>query len=789
MAEERNFESKVEDICNKILKTDSEFWEIKNKAVQQLISLVSQYEDNPDVLSSSFFRMLKEPVKNMISDLRSQQVRDICQFLIKLSQINTGERMKLFLRDIFVNILDGVKVPNKVMSGYVDECVLLLIKYCVFKSAIPLIVTEIKENKAKAFRERCLVYLNEIMETWDVTDKDVDIIIEGLKAGLEDASVIARETARLLYVNVYSNSPRKAEKMKSLLPKPLQAKLTKTESEYNLERYIGIDASLSKSADNNGESALTTRSTNANINGNSNSIIRKTASAGNITVGQNIRSQMLQNQRSMRTNIVPESDNGTVASTDEELAVKAIQQAFRNSLTRRQSTIRNPFEKIMHRSPVRTNSHDNTTMQSIPIVANLSKLNLNQKDSEYVGNYNGNSRSPTSSNTSASKSKRNGEGSQISSVTSGTYSRASPPAKTSQIPPKSNGKLRSISVKEASPTDKRSKYNSNGVFKKELKRTDTDVGMNISYNSTQYTSIADGERSPSKNIPTHLIEGMRVSVLRSKDNTRSLGYIRFIGLTMFSTGVWIGVELDDKSGKNNGTVQNEVYFVCPANRGLFVREECVEVIEEFHSTPRPVPSRPQSLDSPHAYNSNNLNYDNINNNKSLNSSPTKKNDQIYLKQNSFLSQNTTASSSSLIFNSPISNSNSNNIRLSLDVPTRTSPVKQPLNNSTLLSPQNHSKSSPIMKKIEETSQEAKTKFASILKLKLSQLMDLLNQQLEIVEEFEKNDEIFNKAIISPQSSPQKLPQKINLEEIKQEVLQLTNQELELITNFRNQLIN
>lgn len=68
--------------------------------------------------------------------------------------------MKLFLRDSFPYILEGVKVPNKVMSGYVDECILMMIKFTAFKSAIPVLAQEVAFNKAKQVRERCLVSLN-----------------------------------------------------------------------------------------------------------------------------------------------------------------------------------------------------------------------------------------------------------------------------------------------------------------------------------------------------------------------------------------------------------------------------------------------------------------------------------------------------------------------------------------------------------------------------------------------------------------------------------------------------
>jgi hypothetical protein len=76
--------------------------------------------------------------------------------LMELSKI-CGERLKSFLRDAFPHILEGVKVPNKVMSGYVDECILSLIKTSVFKSALQPLSQEVKENKSKMVREKCLV--------------------------------------------------------------------------------------------------------------------------------------------------------------------------------------------------------------------------------------------------------------------------------------------------------------------------------------------------------------------------------------------------------------------------------------------------------------------------------------------------------------------------------------------------------------------------------------------------------------------------------------------------------
>jgi hypothetical protein len=154
-AEASRVEAEVEKQGAIILKTDAEFWEIRNKAILSLTELVGRYEKHAnvqDILGMGVFRLLKEPIKNLIADLRSQQVRDTCAFLVRLSQV-VGDHMRHFLRDSFAFILDGVKVPNKVMSGFVDDC----IKNTTFKTCIHVLVAEIRDSKAKIVRERCLV--------------------------------------------------------------------------------------------------------------------------------------------------------------------------------------------------------------------------------------------------------------------------------------------------------------------------------------------------------------------------------------------------------------------------------------------------------------------------------------------------------------------------------------------------------------------------------------------------------------------------------------------------------
>ena len=96
---------------------------------------------------------------------------------------------------------------------------------------------------------------------------------------------------------------------------------------------------------------------------------------------------------------------------------------------------------------------------------------------------------------------------------------------------------------------------------------------------------------------THLRMGTRVVV---KDrNVR--GTVRFSGNTLFSTGKWIGVELDEAVGKNNGSVSGKIYFLCDDEHGIFVRQNQIDVLygsDTWSSVTPSVASPPKDLEIP-----------------------------------------------------------------------------------------------------------------------------------------------------------------------------------------------
>ena len=62
--------------------------------------------------------------------------------------------------------------------------------------------------------------------------------------------------------------------------------------------------------------------------------------------------------------------------------------------------------------------------------------------------------------------------------------------------------------------------------------------------------------------------------------------VQFVGNTHFAPGDWIGIELEDETGKNDGAVQGQRYFDCPSGHGMFIRPSIPKIVDE--STPKPI---------------------------------------------------------------------------------------------------------------------------------------------------------------------------------------------------------
>jgi len=73
-------------------------------------------------------------------------------------------------------------------------------------------------------------------------------------------------------------------------------------------------------------------------------------------------------------------------------------------------------------------------------------------------------------------------------------------------------------------------------------------------------------------------QGLRCRVLPSTDHRR--GVVAFVGQVpeiTGSVGAWVGVALDEPTGKNDGSINGTKYFSCAPKCGVFLRAERVEV--------------------------------------------------------------------------------------------------------------------------------------------------------------------------------------------------------------------
>ncbi|XP_071065018.1 dynactin subunit 1 isoform X2 [Dasypus novemcinctus] len=114
----------------------------------------------------------------------------------------------------------------------------------------------------------------------------------------------------------------------------------------------------------------------------------------------------------------------------------------------------------------------------------------------------------------------------------------------------------------------------------------TENGLEIqglSVSSWLRKQTPSGSRMSAEASSRPLRVGSRVEVIGKGHR----GTVAYVGATLFATGKWVGVILDEAKGKNDGTVQGRKYFTCEEGHGIFVRQSQIQVFEDGADTTSP----------------------------------------------------------------------------------------------------------------------------------------------------------------------------------------------------------
>lgn len=80
-------------------------------------------------------------------------------------------------------------------------------------------------------------------------------------------------------------------------------------------------------------------------------------------------------------------------------------------------------------------------------------------------------------------------------------------------------------------------------------------------------------------------------------NTHRTGTVQYVGSIHVAEGAWLGIELQEPTGKNDGSVRGERYFDCPPHHGLFVKEtDILRIISQ--PPPKAAAPKPKAAAAP-----------------------------------------------------------------------------------------------------------------------------------------------------------------------------------------------
>lgn len=520
-----------------------------------------------------------------------------------------GDLMRPYLRDVFPFILDAINVANKVITQIIDQCILHIISKVNFKSTsmLTLLSSEVKDNKAKYVRERCLAYMNEILLLWSLNDKDLNIYCDMLKNyAFSDASPGAREISKKIYTNLYIHFPLKAEKLRNELnSNNLQLKLIKIEEDIkqnNRQLHSSSAPSLVVSTTSSSQESFS-QTAPPNLSYNSTDSLNLSPTKP-INLSSTFQSpsknpiftpSRIGNEKNKEGTSIHSPNKSINKSTPNKKDFSTPTKTKNNKTTTNSNISSSTATSLF--TPLKNNSSTPLNNTSNGITSSNTVDTLENKAAIAIQNTFRNRRRSVIQNPFASLLPLDPDSVSPLRLTS-KYNdeQVEELHKTILLENGNNGSLL-LTTSETISTGFNSLNSTSSSVSKDFQSNTTSITNNNAQKSPQNTKITSNNNSTSSPsqidlYPKKLSLGMKVYVKMNGNN--EAGFIRYIGHTDFASGIWIGLELLKPKGKNNGTVQGKYYFKAENNYGLFVKEEYI-VLDTFQSNTTTTESSNNSL--------------------------------------------------------------------------------------------------------------------------------------------------------------------------------------------------
>lgn len=180
------------------LQTNDENWKQRMAA---LAGLRDYAMSHPEALQGhEATHMVHMAMETQVKDLRSAIVREACSTLVVMAQTlgNHFQKLATMLLPTLINLSAS---GNKVISGYVAECVHSVLQHTHVTRGIPAI-TDLVAHRSSSVRESCYEYLRVVLSHWPeaAMSRYAAEILGAIQTGLSDASATGRKTSRECFV-------------------------------------------------------------------------------------------------------------------------------------------------------------------------------------------------------------------------------------------------------------------------------------------------------------------------------------------------------------------------------------------------------------------------------------------------------------------------------------------------------------------------------------------------------------------------------------------------------------